>query len=355
MMRAGLGTLGGAVAAAAVIVGISLVGQGSGGLTPSAKPAVHQSTTSTNPQHSPDNRLPGSTSTIPTPWTLKSVVARRAAAAHTSSPTEKPTSPSDPTPSAPTPTPQSPPPPALSCPGLGLFVAGENPASITALAAQLGVIAGMMTVYANQPDYTQFTPPSTSMRLLLGVGEVTPAEATTIGDTLVATGHANTMIRIMWEMNGNWFPWGTQSLSAAQYIAIYQAAEEAFAAVPGNGFQYVWNVNAGTAEPGRTEFDTYPGSAYVSNVGIDYYDGNTSTSQISTIIDFAQSQGKALSFDEWGVNGDDDPGYIDYISEIVHNTTYDVTAQAYFSDGNSTLTSYPLAEAEYHKDFSVGC
>ena len=89
------------------------------------------------------------------------------------------------------------------------------------------------------------------------------------------------MIRIMWEMNGNWFPWGVQSLSAAQYISIYQAAERAFAAVPGNQFQYVWNVNAGTAESGRTEFDTYPGSAYVSNVGFDYYDyGGTSESWI---------------------------------------------------------------------------
>ncbi|MGH7642649.1 MAG: glycosyl hydrolase [Candidatus Dormibacteria bacterium] len=238
---------------------------------------------------------------------------------------------------------------------MGLFVAGENPASISALAAQLGVSADMMTVYANPPTYTQFTPPSTSMRLLLGVGEVTPAEATTIGDTLVSSGHANTMIRIMWEMNGNWFPWGTQSLSAAQYIAIYQAAEQAFASVPGNDFQYVWNVNAGTAEPGRTEFDTYPGDAYVSNVGIDYYDGNASASQVSAIISFAQSHGKTLSFDEWGVNGQNDPNYIDYISGIVHDPADAVTAEAYFSDGNSTLVDYPLAEAEYHKDFSGTC
>ncbi len=256
-----------------------------------------------------------------------------------------------------TPPPTAPlPVPADTCPGLGLFVAGESPAAITALAAELGVSAGMMTVYANQPSYTTFTPPDTNMRLLLGVGEVTPAEATTIGDTLVATGHANTMIRIMWEMNGNWFPWGTQSLSAAQYISIYQAAEQAFAAVPGNEFQYVWNVNAGTAEPGRTEFDTYPGSAYVTNIGIDYYDyGVSSESWIPPVLAFAATQGKPISFDEWGVNGANDPAYIDYISNIVHNPADDVTAEAYFNSGNSTLTDYPQAEAAYTADFGGTC
>jgi hypothetical protein len=213
----------------------------------------------------------------------------------------------------------------------------------------------MMTVYAGN-NYTQFTPPSTSMQLLLGVGEVTPAEATTIGTTLVAKGHADTMIRIMWEMNGNWFPWGVQSLPAAQYIAIYQAAEQAFAAVPGNHFQYVWNVNAGTAEPGRTEFDTYPGDAYVSNIGIDYYDyGTSSESWIPPVVAFAATQGKPVSFDEWGLNGQDDPGYIDYVASVVHNPGDDVSAEAYFSDGNNTITQFPQAEAEYRKDFAGSC
>jgi hypothetical protein len=241
------------------------------------------------------------------------------------------------------------------CPSLGLFVSSEEQSALDALASDLRVSPKIMTVYASD-NYTVFTPPATSLQLLLGVGEVTPAEATKIGTTLVATGHANTMIRIMWEMNGNWFPWGVQSLSAAQYISIYQAAERAFAAVPGNQFQYVWNVNAGTAESGRTEFDTYPGSAYVSNVGFDYYDyGATSESWIPPILAFAASQGKTVSIDEWGLNGQNDPAYIDYIASVVNNPANHVTAQAYFDDGNSTITEFPAAEAEYTRDFANSC
>jgi beta-mannanase len=239
-----------------------------------------------------------------------------------------------------------------ACSALGLFVAGENPASISALAGQLGVTADVQTVYADD-NYTAFTPPITTRRLLLGVGELTPVQATAIGATLVATGHANTMIRIMWEMNGNWLPWGVQALSAAQYIAIYQAAEHAFAAVPGNHFQYIWNINAGSAEPGRTEFDTYPGNAYVSNIGIDFYDYDDD-SAIPPILAFAAAHGKPVSFDEWGLNGTDDPAYINYVASIVKNLGNNVTLQAYFSDGSSNIEQFPKSEAAYRDDFA-GC
>ena len=264
---------------------------------------------------------------------------------------------------SPTPTPVSLPaapstPAPAYCPALGLFVTADTPAAINSLASQLGVTARLMTVYANGPSYSTYTaPPATSTQLLLGVGEVTPAEATTIGQLLVATGHANTIIRIMWEMNGNWMPWGTQSLSAAQYIAIFQAAHNAFAAVPGNHFQYVWNVNAGSVEPGRTEFDTYPGNAYVSNIGIDFYDYHNNA-VIPPILAFAAASGKPVSLDEWGLNGTDDPGFIDYVASVVHDPADDVAFQAYFSSAesiDSDITQFPQSEAEYRRDFAVSC
>jgi beta-mannanase len=195
------------------------------------------------------------------------------------------------------------------------------------------------------------------MQLLLGVGEVTPTEASTIGQLLVASGHANAIIRIMWEMNSNSMPWGTQSLSAAQYIAIFQAAHNAFAAVAGNHFQYVWNLNAGSVEPGRTEFDTYPGNAYVSNIGMDFYDFHDD-SVIPPILAFAAAQGKPVSFDEWGLNGTDDPAFIDYVASVANDPGDNVAFQAYFSFSgaiDSTITQFPQSEAEYRKDFSGSC
>jgi predicted ester cyclase len=223
----------------------------------------------------------------------------------------------------------------------------------------LGVDAKVLTVYAyngGAGPYTAFTfTPGAGVQLLLGVGAVTPAEATTIGENLVSEGYANTMIRIMWEMNGNWEPWGTQALSAAQYVSIYRAAEEAFAAVPGSHFTYVWNVSAGTVEAGRTEFDTYPGSAYVTNVGIDLYDEWGQYKNVPTIISFAQSHGKPISFDEWGLDGRDDPSFIYFVSGLVHNPANRVTLQAYFSSGGADISQFPESEAAYTRDFSGSC
>ncbi|MGH7642644.1 MAG: glycosyl hydrolase [Candidatus Dormibacteria bacterium] len=163
----------------------------------------------------------------------------------------------------------------------------------------------------------------------------------------------------MWEMNGNWFPWGTEAMTAAHYISVYRAAERAFAAVPGNRFQFVWNVNVGTIEPGRTEFDTYPGNAYVSNIGLDFYDYNRAIGAgapdraVAPILAFAAEHHRPTSLDEWGLDGRDDPTYIDYVAQLVHNPGDHVTVQSYFSDGRSNILRYPRAMAEYTKDFSV--
>jgi len=245
-------------------------------------------------------------------------------------------------------------------PALGLFVGGESPSAVASVASRLRVTPKVMSVYAYGPKYTAFSdPPDTSLRLILGVGAVTPEEARTIGDTLVASGHANTIIRIMWEMNGNWLPWGTQAMTARRYIAMYRAAQRAFAAVPRNRFEYVWDVNAGTAEPGRTEFDTYPGDAYVTNIGFDFYDYNRAIgfgapeSAVPPLLAFAAAHHRPTSIDEWGLDGLDDPAYVDFVARVAHNPANHVTLQVYFYAGNSKLTQFPLAEKAYINDFSA--
>ncbi len=235
-----------------------------------------------------------------------------------------------------------------------------------ALASTLGVRPSIFSDYAYGPDFNTFTPTPTfwselsasGAQLMLSVGNVTPAEATAIGTTLVAHGFGNAILRIMWEMNGNWFPWGTQAMTASQYVATYRAAYSAFAAVPGANFQYVWSVNAGTAEPGRTEFDTYPGDAYVTNIGFDFYDYNSGThtgvsdSAVPPVIAFAASQGKPVSIDEWGLNGFDDPAFIDYVASVVDNPANNVAFQVYFDADASIITQYPLSASEFTKDFA---
>jgi hypothetical protein len=240
---------------------------------------------------------------------------------------------------------------------LGFFVGDESPAAVAAVASSLGVTAQVMNVCAYD-NYTEFTfTPGAAYRLMLCVGEVTPAQATTIGENLVSEGYVNTIIRIMWEPNGNWFPWGSEALTAAQYIKAYRAAQEAFAAVPGNHFQYVWDVSAGFAMPGRSEFDTYPGNAYVTNIGFDWYDYNPATktgvtpSVVPPILTFAANHDKPVSIDEWAMNGVDNPAFVNYVASVVQSPYDRVTLQVYFDSGPSTLTALPKAERAYVKDF----
>ena len=129
---------------------------------------------------------------------------------------------------------------------------------------------------------------------------------------------------------------------------------EAFAAVPGNHFTYAWNITAGTAEPGRTEFDTYPGNAYVSSIGIDVYDEWGMDSNLPAIASFAHSVAKPISLDEWGLNGSDDPGFISTVAAFINNPANDVTLQSYFNYGTHAITQFPGSEAQYVMDFA-GC
>jgi len=240
-------------------------------------------------------------------------------------------------------------------PELGFFVASDRPPAVLALGKKLGVTPSVMTVFALKGCYCTYpSPPSTTMRLSLGVGRITPAEATTIGHRLVSSRHADTDLRIMWEMNGNWQPWGTQALSAGRYIRDWRTIVTAFRAVPGNHFTYTWDLNAGTAERGRSEFDTYPGSSWVTDVGFDYYDYHDAAA-VTGVLDFAHSKGKPVEIDEWGLNGRDDPAYIAYMAGVIHKPADDVVLQSYFSfDGSidSDILQFPKSMAAYTREFA---
>jgi hypothetical protein len=228
---------------------------------------------------------------------------------------------------------------------LGLFVNSETPSAIESLAARLGVTAQVMAVYAYpEGEWNQFTfAPGAGYRLLLGVGAVSPAQATSIGDNLVAEGYSNTIIRIMWEMNGSWMPWSAPAKqSVTQYITAFRAIVDAFRAVPGNEFLICWNPNA------LTSFDaTFPGARFVDIVGIDIFDGGDLVRDVPAIISFA----------EWGLRGVDDPAFINSMVSLIKNPANRVVLQSYFSAPNaidSDITQFPKSMAAYTKAFSQG-
>jgi mannan endo-1,4-beta-mannosidase len=73
------------------------------------------------------------------------------------------------------------------------------------------------------------------------------------------------------EMNGNWYPWGWQHVTPAQFIAAYQHVVDVFRAQGADNVTWMWTVNdyADAATLTSPIADWWPGSDYVDWVGID--------------------------------------------------------------------------------------
>lgn len=191
---------------------------------------------------------------------------------------------------------------------------------------------------------------------------------------------SNTIIRLGWEFNGNWFNWGivkgdaaSSQAAARNYAAAFRHAVAAMRSVPGAHFAFDWCVNNGNSSINAEA--AYPGDAYVDYVGIDAYDmvwgPNSSTvsdpAQRWKIItqgdhglnfwaSFATKHHKKLSVPEWGVwggdhGGGDDPTYVTGMHNwfAAHNVAY----ESYFNDMDARIDTgrFPLSAATYKKLF----
>jgi hypothetical protein len=86
----------------------------------------------------------------------------------------------------------------------------------------------------------------------------------------IAAYDPNAVIRIGWEMNGDWYSWSAAP-NPQGYIDAYRHAVDAFRSVS-SGFKFVWspNIGTGTINPEKV----YPGDAYVDVVGLSVYEGS---------------------------------------------------------------------------------
>jgi hypothetical protein len=72
------------------------------------------------------------------------------------------------------------------------------------------------------------------------------------------------------EMNGNWYPWGYQRASPADWVAAWRHIVNVFRAVGADNVSWLWTVNE--IYPGSGPLMQYwPGANYVTWVGIDAY------------------------------------------------------------------------------------
>jgi beta-mannanase len=203
------------------------------------------------------------------------------------------------------------------------------------------------------------------------------SEYVDLAQKLVSAGMGNSVIRLGWEGNGNWYPWGADP---TDYIAAYNQAAAAMKSVPGANFSFDWSVSAG--ETNNTPFTAYyPGNQNVNSIGIDAYDWDfanpsaspeerwnnllTESGGLQDVANFAQQQGEPFAVPEWGVvqsesaggtspGGGDDPYYVNQMAAFMQsqNTAF----QSYFDTSGggigTTLEQNPQSLAAYLNDFA---
>ncbi len=196
-----------------------------------------------------------------------------------------------------------------------------------------------------------------------------------LGNSLVAAGLGNSVIRLGAEMNGIW---------EADFIGKKLAEQELWAKcfanevtglrqAPGGHFLIDWNPNA--CKDNIPYMNFYPGNAYVDIVGLDLFDVGCETPKtplsftqlasepagLNKFEAFAAQQGKPMSFPEWGLEpfpSEDNPGYISGMGATVASQNF--AFESYF-DANLQIRPYlplgtrtPLSLLEFQKWFAKG-
>ena len=267
-------------------------------------------------------------------------------------------------------------PSGLGSSALGLFVSSQSPSDVQSLANQLGVQVQGISAYTNGTSWAtigSYQPPVTSLRLYLSVSmspdNGTPAQTPSnlgvyqqLANSLVAAGQAYAIVRIGWEWSTTYFSWGTQNTTPAQYVTAFDDIVTTMRSVPGQHFLFDWCAASGVNPANGSYAASYPGDAYVDYIGTDIYDNPGSSfideldqvGGLSYTSSFAQAHGKYMSIPEWGLNGVDDPIFIDLMHAFIVNPGNDVAYSSYFSYAgavDSDITQFPDSEATFKTVF----
>lgn len=171
---------------------------------------------------------------------------------------------------------------------------------------------------------------------------------TDFANTMVAYGLDNSIIRLGWELNGDWYPWGGDP----NFVAAWQQIVNTVRPIA-PGLQWDWNVNIGSNNgfPGDAVLGAYPGDTYVDIIGVDAYDKGGVTPDyvvdgayaLQYWLNFAVAHGKKLSLPEWGVwttanqGHGDDPDYITAVGTFLANNASNIAFDAYFNDAEASI------------------
>jgi hypothetical protein len=209
-----------------------------------------------------------------------------------------------------------------------------------------------------------------------------------LGTRLVAGGQADAILRLGWEFNLAASRWNTRD--PQEFVDYWRHVVSAMRAVPGQRFEFDWNVNNGHNSVDAMDF--YPGDDVVDYVGVDVYDVSWQPDTYPYPADcdarcrtgrqdnawrdihdgvrglrfwaaFAGQHGKPLSLPEWGLwsrpdghGGGENPAFIRRMHDYIE--THDIAYQAYFeysaADGPHRLMVELQDSAPAFKDLFGG-
>jgi beta-mannanase len=188
----------------------------------------------------------------------------------------------------------------------------------------------------------------------------------------VSNHDSHAILRLGWEMNGNWFPWSIQNGNAANYAAYWQQIVTTMRAVSPS-FRFDWCPNSGSVSVNGVLLNpaaAYPGDRYVNYIGSDIYDKTSVTTAQNAAKrwhsyltqpyglewqkNFAAAHDKQVTFPEWGLvegsnGGGDSPAFVqDMYNWMAHSN---LAYESYWDYSSSSLSDFPHSEALYKKLF----
>jgi hypothetical protein len=221
-------------------------------------------------------------------------------------------------------------------------------------------------------------PDGTGATLAGGAAGAYNAYFVTLARNLVKSRLSQTILRLGWEFNGNWFHWSVSNpTDAANFAAYWRNIVKAMRSVRGQAFRFVWNPNGAPGTSAFTAAQAYPGDAYVDYVGTDLYDESWSTPKtpqnawandvsaqwgLNWLAGFAAAHGKRIAFPEWSVDYradgaglGDDPYFVNQFASWF--ATHDVAFADLFCFNTSveenaiTDGHFPNSLAAFERDF----
>ncbi|MCI2238922.1 glycoside hydrolase family 26 protein [Paenibacillus sp. TRM 82003] len=198
------------------------------------------------------------------------------------------------------------------------------------------------------------------------------------GRNLRDWGIGSSIIRLGWEMNGDWYETHYIGETAEQreqwkeyFRRIVRAVE-----VEGTSFEIDFTIAEGPQDSVAID-EMYPGDDYVDIIGMDVYDSwiapidpgarwqakGEKINSVPKLVEFAAEHDKPLSFAEWAMvaegrtqGGGDSPEFIHQMADVI--AANPVRYQAYFDvpagGVGMTLADAPLGAAAFLQRFGPG-